>query len=601
VDDTFKFLRKQIDQLSNSKDPRAVKIAAEMRITYFDELLAGRIAVAQNEASEALSRIPTTATKSEASAAVHTATKTALREARDVESAFWEAIPRGTIVPDTSNTLNKFQKVASQLTRDDKMPFAKTFADILNPTTQTSAGQMITLRSRLLGEARDLRGANQYNAARRLDELADGILADISKLELPVAKEARDFSRMLNDVFSRTFAGKVLRVDDAGADRISPELLLERAFGGGGTAANVRFRELSEAGEFGDLARNANAQIQNTGIPIGQALGADVLTAQERFIGTMAQATVKDGVVDPQKLAVFMNKNTELLDRFPELKNALADAGSATKAYKQVIKDSERASKAMISRTAFSKVTGSENGEIVIKSIMNGPNPETEFGQLMRMVNTTVKRTGSHAATEGARHATLDWAKTKATGPSGLDFRQLRAALYDPISANRKSVMSMLRTNNAMTGVQAGNLEKVLARGIEIQDAMSTGRGLDELMGEPDAMFDLMIRLAGARAGTDIGGAIGGQTLVVAGATSKAARNAFEKVPAARITAIIDEAMRNPKFAALLLKKARPPSDQGLLSKIGGFGKSLLTQDQINTQINGFLIGAGIIDKETDK
>ena len=76
-----------------------------------------------------------------------------------------------------------------------------------------------------------------------------------------------------------------------------------------------------------------------------------------------------------------------------------------------------------------------------------------------------------------------------------------------------------------------------------------------------------------------------GGTLIAASAGSKAVRNVFDKMPKLMTSQVIEEAIKDPQFMALLLKKGK--SDKDLFKIAQG--------------LNGWLYGAGLTFFATDE
>jgi len=140
-----------------------------------------------------------------------------------------------------------------------------------------------------------------------------------------------------------------------------------------------------------------------------------------------------------------------------------------------------------------------------------------------------------------------------------------------------------MRQNGVIDKAGADRLRAVTKRAVEIEDALGNSRKLDKLLEDPDALFDLVTRIAGAKLGTS--GAAGGvgSGLIAAQAGSKFARNFAEKIPNAKINEVLELATRDPKFLAILLKKT----------------KTIKQRADVERQINAFLISAGLqLDEE---
>src|SRR5690606_13265257 len=146
------------------------------------------------------------------------------------------------------------------------------------------------------------------------DELANGVLDDLSALPGDEAAIAREFSRNMHAAFSQTFAGQALGTSGTGGARIEPEMMLERAFGSGGTGADVRFRQLQDA------AALPSGQGGNPDNAVAMAL------AQDDFLrGTAARAiNPETGQVAASQIARLLAGNENLLSRFPNAQSDIA-------------------------------------------------------------------------------------------------------------------------------------------------------------------------------------------------------------------------------------------------------------------------------------
>ena len=564
----FEDLRRQIDNLSSLGDPDALRQASILRERYFDDLLTQRVNDAQRVAAERAAQIPS-ASRASASSAVRETLEDALGEVRKVENSLWKQVPRDISV-NPQNLRAARARVESELLDEDTLPFGRTIARVTKG--QTSTGELLRVRSRLLESTRELRAANKFGEARRARELADAITEDIGQLDLPAVNEARQFSRLKNDVFTRTIAGRAIGSGRQGEDRIPAELLLERAFSDGETRGNLQFQQLERAGQLGDRSTGFFGVGTDTPL-LGEGMFRKaVLGDQEAFLGQLARETVRDGVVDPAALERFRRKNAELLQRFPELQGQLEDAGAATETLKRAQRTRTNAMRAIAKQAAFARVAGVENPVDAVGKILRGSNPRRDIGQLARMA-----RKSGPGATEGLKSAALQSAIRRSRGANGIEFSKL--------NENLGGVTRILRLTGVMSPAEAKRLDKVVERAEQLEDVVKSGQRVDELTGDPGFMFDFATRVAGVQAASRSPAAVSGPgQLVVAGAASRAAKNLFEKIPATRINEVLIQAAENPKFAADLLERPKTPA----------------RRKQLSRQINAFLIQAGLIEDEDD-
>lgn len=576
VKDAQEDIYKKINSLSKTGNPNDLRMASVAYDEFFDDLLMQKVSLAQKEASEALAKMSRGGTKASASVQAQNAIEKSLKDVRSVENALWSQIPKDVPLPQMSGMTNAFNKVRGELLAEEVVPFEKTFNRFMRKGVAT-VGDMVQLRKRLLAKARDLRANQKYDDARIHSELAGGVLRDLDSLDIPLATEARSFSRTLNDVFTRTFANKAKTRGATGELRLMPEMFLEGAFGSGGTKARVNFEALQKAARMGDASASYMGAVDDTSVGLlGSGLGGDVLNAQERFLAILANQTAKDGSINQAALNKFLNANSELLAKFPELKADIVDAKKAQELYERTVGLTKQASGAIGRRAAFSKVAGTENTVKAIGSILSGPEPTKRIGQLARLA----KKSGE-GASDGLYSAILEDSLNKSRTVDGVDFAKLQRLINNPISKGQPSINSLIKSNKIVSPDTTKRFDELVAKAVEVQDAIKSGKRLDEVIGDPDGVFDLVVRIAGANLGSM--GAVGqGSPLIAGAAGSKFLRNIFHKVPASRLTDVLIEASVNPKFAQALLKKAPPMKQRAAYEK----------------QINAFLLQSGIIEEE---
>ena len=556
--------------------------AAQERVGRTTGLARARAAAAQQQTTDARKAIDNVsrAEMQDASVAGRDALQTALQSARGQERELWGQIPRD-ITTEPTNVLAARENIRADLLPNETFPQpVETFTGglarqagqnvdtglldasgraITRPgQAQASSGELLRLRNRALTEARGARARGDFQLERQMNSIADGALEDLNALQNAAVDPARNFSRELNERFTRGFGGRALATDRTGAPRVAPEATLEQAFGGGGTMANVRMGQLQEASQFG-----------------GQ--GAEMLNAQDRFLRGAVQGAIdpQTGRINAAKLADFRNKNSVILDRFPNLRSQLASAETAERELLRITAITDKAQE-NAAKSMFARVAGVENPATVVSQVLRGRNPVGEYDSLIR----SAQRSGPEAVA-GLRAATLESVFQTATRNDGtVNFAQLQQLLTRPASLQRGSpnLLQTMTQNGVLDQAGADRLSMILERAATVQKAATTRSDIDKLVGEPDMLSNFLQRVVGA----NIGGALGqgtGAPLVAAGAGSRLAQNFFDKLPAAKVTEVLSEAAKNPALMAKLLEK--PTSVQ--------------KQTELMRQINGFLINAGIV------
>lgn len=494
--------------------------------------------------------------------------------ARGRESALWETIPRDTII-EPINVIDAREQIRSRLLPSENLPppveqFTGDLARQAGKTEsigvldaagnvitrdvkpEATSGELLRLRNRALKRARQARAQGDFDLANQMDAIAEGALNDLGEL----SDEARVFSRNLNQQFRQGFAGDVLARDATGGPRIEPEQTLSRAFGAGGTAGDVRMRQLTDAAEFG-----------------GES--AAMLSQQDRFLRGAVQSFVDQttGRVNPNRLAAWQRQNASILERFPQLRADLGSAESAQRAFDRVQAITDKATR-NANKTLVAQIVGVDNPVGEINKIVFGPNRANQYASIARSAQNA-----GPAAVAGLRSSTLEGVFKNATNQVGeFDFERLaQQLLYKGPSGRDPNLLEMMRSNQVLDAAADQRLRAIVDRATRLNNALRKPAGVKQLVDDPDALTDFLTRAIGANIGAKAGGG-SGATLVAAGAGSKLMRKYFEKIPANKVQDILIEAAENPRFMAMLLEKPASAKQARDLTR----------------QMNAFLYGAGI-------
>ena len=585
-EEAFNFLRANAEAVAASGQPQALVRGAEQRVGRTVGLARTREQMAREAAARARAPISDVTRPQMAQAGVEArqALESAKQSAKGTERAKWENVPRNvTIEPE--NVIAARETIRGRLLPNEAMPqpvetFTKSLAreadqpvdiGVLDaagrPITREGAaeatsGDLLRLRSRALTMARDARARGDFDLANQMDLIASGALDDLGN----ISDEARSYTRELSQRFRQGFAGDVLARDATGGPRIEPEQTLERAFGTGGTPADVRMRQLTEATDFGGQ---------------GQAM----LSQQDTFLRGAARNMINEGTgrVDPNRLARFRRENAALLERFPQLRNDLASAESAERAFARVEAIAERATD-RANRSLLAQFVGPNvNPTAAIGDIINPARGDRvqRFGTLAR----SVQKAGPEAVA-GLRSATLENVFRQATDQTGaFNFERLaQSLLYKGPSGRDPNLLEMMRSTNVLDAAADQRLRQIVDRAARLQRALDTPAGMDKLVPEADALSNFVTRVIGARIGAQAGSG-SGTTLVTAYAGSKLLRNFMEKIPANKTQDILIEAANNPRFMAMLLEKPT----------------SVKQARELTRQMNAYLVNAGIVATQPEE
>lgn len=582
--------RNAIELLLRTGDPAALREAASMRDRYFRTLIAARLADAENDAIAAASKITGDSPRDLAALSIQAskAMETVLEQARMAESELWEKVPRD-IPANARAIVTRFEELKAGILPEESLPrVVEDFVSRVGGNREglTNSGELMLFRSRMLALSREAAGKGELNDARIFGELAESAIDDLDAMttnpafgafgRTPVGyDEARAFSRQLNETFTQTFAGQALASNQRGGARIPPELTMRRALAGGKEAAALRLKEIEEATGF--LAS------QNMNTPEAAAAFDGMLDAQKRVLRLTAAEAIdpNTGRVSPTRLARFISQNDALLEKFPEIRADLVDAVKSENGRAMLERAAGIAERVIDRRAAFAQVAKTENPALVVRDAVKGATPANDIRALSKLA-----KRGGPAAEDGLRASVIDFAFSEATKRDGvLDFGRLKSVMFAKVAPGQSSLVQTLRQEGVLSEQEVKRLAEFVERGVKIEAAMKGGKGVDQIMQDADGLTDLIMRIAGAKAGATVAGGTSGATLIAAGRGSAFVRKMFDKVPQGKVTDVVKEAALNPKFMAKLLEKTSTQAEGIMLAR----------------QINGFLFNAGIQAIEDDE
>jgi len=425
----------------------------------------------------------------------------------------------------------------------------------------TNVNDLINIRSDLLSFSRDAAARGEAANANFYGRLAESTLQDLNTLQSPAYDAARQFSRSLNDTFTRTYAGDVATgVTKTGAEKIPAEILVSRAFGSNADVTALRMQEIQDA--VGMMRTQYDDVVARFGPDSAEAMQlkpfADLATqrvdsigdAQQRVLRLAAAKTVDPvtGRVSQKQLTNFVNENRAMLDKFG-VTNDLQDALKAENAFQAISQQNSHINKKLRQDTAFAQVLKSENPTRAVTDVLNSKYPVKNFANIAKLA----KADGPEAVA-GLKSTVYDYAFTQAGGLDKFDVSKFRKILFEPIGPGKPPLLTILRSQGLVDNAEVRNLLSIIRPMERIEKAMGSKQLMDEVVTGADAVTELAMRVVGSRVG---GAASGGGpgSLIAASAGSKAVRNIFDKAPTMMIRGIIEQATKDPQLMALLLKK----------------------------------------------
>ena len=465
-----------------------------------------------------------------------------------------------------------------------------------NPS-EIGVDELVNYRSTLLKMAREAAGRGEVGNADFYGSLAEGMLKDLNSLDNPIFAQARQYSKALNDVFTRTFAKTASITGDttrAGAERLAPELLVTRAFGTNADVTAQRMEQIEDAVKFmrtqydDAVAKfGKNSQQAKNLKPMADLSDTQVVSIQDaqnrvlRLLANEAVTTVYDQAkgtyvqkLNTAKLTKFAQQNAPMLEKLG-IMDDLRDAAHASNLLTQVANQNSALNKAVKNQTAFAQVLAVENPSRAINDALASKFPVKNITNIAKLA-----KSGGGDSVDGMKSALYDYAYTKAGGNSGkFNIQAYEDALFKPIAQNQPSLVNIMRSSGLMSLTEVKDLRRLINPMVKIETAVKNNIPLDDVIQGADAVTDLALRVVGARIGT--AAAPGGPgSLIAASAGSKAVRQIFDQLPSATVRQILENAVKDPQAMALLLEKGRTPKQQAdianrLLNYLGSMGVSV--------------------------
>ena len=604
ADDGMKTIDGQIRLLRGTGDPGALRLAAETESMQLKALIEANVTMAENRARQAATRIGTASAEQRATLGreaegIMDETMTLVREA---ETEVWGAIPREAVTP-IDTMLARFGDVRSELLPNETVgePIAGFMQELAarqsalgkaaslrqsvqsltpqqlaaNPDVATVAadamaravalekkgtttvGDLLRFRSRALELARQAQGEQRFGDARRLGMMAEAALDDLARAEGPfdpaVLERARNFSRDLNDTFTRTFAGTTLATTRSGAPRVPPELLMRRSFAAGGEVAELHLREIEDATRFLDK-HGIDSAVAASNLDT-------ILAGQEGLIRNMAAQAVNPdtGKISRTALQRFLQNNDALLKRFPEVKTSIQEALRSDRALALIERRAKNVTR-LAEKSAFLQASGVENPVDHVRTLLSGRRP---VGDLKDLASRA--RRHSPEAVAGLRSAVFDWI----TGPPSAKFdpSAIRARFLEPIREGAPSAAEILQRAGIVDEAVVDRTKQLLDAADKI---IGAGRGPNAPLATdlPDVLTELVARITGARLGAQLGAGTTGGSIQTAGIVSgffrKIARNV---TPAHILQDIFPAAAMDDELLKLLLTQATTPEQELRLTR----------------------------------
>lgn len=423
----------------------------------------------------------------------------------------------------------------------------------INETSTDTVKEMIRARGKLLEDARIAGSEGRKNRARVSQDLAEAIMADLTdagrRIGGDTAKlidDARAFSKVKNDMFSRSEVGKVLKTTKEGGDKVAEDLTLERIIGSGGVKGNVGLEDMLRAADTPELRGSIESFIK------------DEFTSK----------AIKGDVLNTSAARKFVEDNKDILDKFPQLRKDIEGVAKSTDKLKL---SGQKVKKALTeqSKSAISKLINAPIDK-EFSVIMNSKNPAKFIKDLANRASKD--KTGQ--STAGLKAAAIDHVMKKSTKSGGVvgddllkninKDRALRDALSEVLSPDE---MQRLR--------KIGGELKALQKSTKAAGAI--------INDNPSKLLETFLQVHGANIGASLGKGAG--SLQTANIFSNRVKGLFRKITKDKAEEILKQAVQDPDLMKALLTSRTTVSgkklaDQRLEAWLLGPGANLLDDEQ---------------------
>jgi len=610
-----------VSRLRNLGSPEALQLAAKLRADKTEAMLEDRLTQADEVAASKIAKIQKDSpqTRPQIGEIVRSETERALADARSHEKELWDRAYKGSLRTKTvkgqkvlvfkevnpANAGESFLEIATSMTPErfnyrmpaeikgimarlgvDESAIAQYAAGkrtqeylqtgkvpmeyltkvqgkkIVPLFKNTNIQDLINIRSDLLAFSREAAASGKTAEAGFYGKMAESVLDDLASSKNPAYDDARQFSRQLNDFFTRTYSGDISAVNKKGADKLPAEVLISKAFGSNNDVTALRMGEIEDAvgmmgKQYDDAvtkfgANSPQAQQLKPYADVSKQQVVSIRDANARVLRLAALETLDPVTqrVSPARLQQFVNKNKDLLGKLG-LTDDLSDAVKAETAYLSLKSDFSAVNLRLKEQAAFSKVLqAGENPTLAITDAINSRYPVKTINSIVRLA----KASGPDAVA-GLKSTMYDYAFTKAsTGNGNFSAEAFNKAFFEPIANGQPSIYNILRSQDAISLTEAKNMKRLINPMIRIEAAIKSNRVTDDVVNGADALLELGLRATGAKFGAELTPGSTG-SLVAASAGSKFMRKQFDKLPTMMVKNILEEASKDPQAMALLLRR----------------------------------------------
>ena len=504
--------------------------------------------------------------------------------------------PKWTEEMKTATGLEKYQLEPELRRLKEERAELGEVEELVPPTME----QMKNYRTFLLGQAQVSKAGKTPDLIdhRVYSSLAEAIRVDMNNIEeiqalnsdvisgndLEALDKARAYGKAMRDVFRRAFPNDLIVQKSSGEKFVDPELVFQQVMKGSDSETKIKLKQLNDAVSF---LTDPNTPGGLSGDPLTSAVvegGLDDLnTAYDLIFRNMVDnptyidesGNLKDVAVDR-----FLRTNEQSLNLIPGLKDDLLNAKKRRTLFLQAQERTKNntLAKKFFASNFFQNVLG-EKPFAAIDTIVKGRNTHRDFREFVKKMRVAATRSETSGVTEqeykrGLRPVTVNQVDTEirdavfesavnyasATGDAISDmpnFKKMHSYFFEAGGKNPPFVDVLVKTE-IMTVAERLRLEKLLLAGEGAQKRITAPgfNAVEEVETGTDILTNLLVRAGGAGVGGKIGKALpGDSTLIANSAGAQAALRLLDAIPVKDTNKILQEAIKDPDYLALLLDR----------------------------------------------
>lgn len=413
-----------------------------------------------------------------------------------------------------------------------------------------SLDEINALRSNLLEILRAENAAGRWERARNIRAMVTA-----SNDVLPVGggpnagmmtRRARDFSKSLNDAYTRGPIGAILGYDAKGGVRVPPEMTLEKLIRPG-TEGRLGTEALLQSAEaYGKNVDEVSNYVQ------------DFL----RAMFTSATIDQTTGQFSEAAARSFVNKYDRTLDLFPNLKTALVDVRTAERTARSVDKRVARRIKKIRDTSYAARYTRGDTPKQA-ESIFTADDPV----KAARSLVASAKKDPTGKALDGVRESVFDVVMDRIAPDVRADMpgkapavqgKRIRALLKPPYRVVLQEVYGDHAIRVLEEVSKGANMVERLGKGVAVGGGSDTARNLRNVAGS-----------IGVIIGSKLGGHAGTHELLAAGIGRRVMAGIISRVMGAQtddVVHMVERALYDPNFANVLLTSTLRVEKEGILA-----------------------------------